>query len=114
MLSVKQYKTIKKYIKLNKGATLSSNYEILNLSSGYFVSLYGYELKQKKLSYLTLIKYSKLAKSNHALIGLWIDNGYIYYDISQHIENKYLAFREAIANKQKAYFDIFNNCSIYL
>ena len=114
MLSIRQYKTIKNYIKTNGGATLSSDGSILLKTSGYYVSHSGYELKQKRLSYFTLNKYLRLAKENYCFTGLWLDSGFIYYDISEYTESDYLAFRLAIENKQRAYFDIFNNKSIYI
>jgi hypothetical protein len=41
-------------------------------------------------------------------IGSWIDDGVLYLDISNVYDNEHDALRVAVANKQKAYYDLNN------
>ena len=41
-------------------------------------------------------------------LGSWIDNGVLYIDISNVIDNEHDALRMAVANKQLAYYDLNN------
>lgn len=41
-------------------------------------------------------------------IGLWVDNGYLYIDISTRFNHKEYAMKQARAYKQKAIFDWAN------
>jgi hypothetical protein len=41
-------------------------------------------------------------------LGSWIDDGVLYIDISNVIDNEHDALRMAVANKQKAYYDLNN------
>jgi hypothetical protein len=47
-------------------------------------------------------------------IGLWLDNGIIYIDISRVIQNKEKALKLAKEQNQKAIFDIKNNKVIFV
>lgn len=41
-------------------------------------------------------------------LGSWIDNGVLYIDVSNVIDNEHDALRMAVANKQLAYYDLKN------
>lgn len=47
-------------------------------------------------------------------LGLWIDNGLIYMEISKRIASKKQALKEAKERKQLAIYDNKNNESIYI
>lgn len=47
-------------------------------------------------------------------IGTWVDEGRIYFDIVQHVENEQDAIDMCIERGEKAYFDILEQKSIYI
>jgi len=47
-------------------------------------------------------------------LGSWIDDGMLYLDISRVYESEHDALREAVANGQKAYYDLDNAKTIEL
>lgn len=47
-------------------------------------------------------------------LGSWIDDGMLYLDISKIYESEHDALREAVANGQKAYYDLDNAKTIEL
>lgn len=111
-------KMIKEIIK-NGGATLDTNYNNFNASTGYMVSLDGYEAKinidnieaiKKEIE----TKKEEAQKIKNSYIGLWVENGLLYVDISKHIKNYNRALEVARNNKQLAIYDLKNNDSIYL
>ena len=110
-------KMIKKMIK-NGGATLDYNYNNFNASTGFIVSLDGYEAKID-IDNIEAIKKAienkkEIAQKIKGYIGLWVDNGLMYIDISKHIINYNRALEVARNNKQLAIYDLKNNKSIYL
>lgn len=110
-------KIIKEMIK-NGGATLDCNYNNFNSSVGYMVSLYGYETKIN-INNIEDIKKEietkkEIAKQLNAYVGLWVDNGLMYVDISKHIIDYNEALETARNNEQLAVYDLKNNDSIYL
>ena len=110
-------KMIKKIIN-NGGATLDYNYNNFNASKGYMVSLYGYEVKTD-IDNIEAIKKEietkkEEAKKNNAFIGLWVDNGLMYSDISKYIIDYNEALETARDNEQLAVYDLKNDKSIYL
>lgn len=111
-------KMIKEMIK-NGGATLDTNYNNFNSSIGYMVSLDGYEVKidinnieaiKKEIE----TKKEEAQKIKNSYIGLWVDNGVMYIDISKHIIDYNKALETARNNKQLAVYDLKNDKSIYL
>ena len=108
---------IKEIIK-NGGATLDTNYNNFNANAGFMVSLYGYETKIN-INNIKAIKKEietkkEEAKKNNAYIGLWVDNGLVYVDISKHIIDYNEALETARDNEQLAVYDLKNDKSIYL
>ena len=111
-------KMIKEMIK-NGGATLDVNYNNFNASAGYMVSLDGYEAKTDIDNIEAIKKEIETKKEiaqkiKGAYIGLWVDNGLMYVDISKHIINYNRALEVARNNKQLAIYDLKNDKSIYL
>lgn len=80
-------KNLKDIIK-NGGATLNSNGESVNYNRGYQVS-------KKDCYTLTIKNANKILRAVNGLlntiaagefVGLWVDNGLIYIDVSEHVE----------------------------
>ena len=111
-------KMIKEILK-NGGATLDVNYNNFNASAGYMVSLYGYEVKTD-INNIEAIKKElenkkEIAqKIKGAYIGLWVDSGLVYLDISKYIIDYNEALETARSHKQQAIYDLKNDVSIYL
>lgn len=91
----------------NGGATLNSNGEIVNYNRGYQVS--------KKDCYTSEVRNAnKILRAVNSLlgtitagefVGLWVDNGLIYIDVSEHVERLSVAIVKGIERKQKSIFD---------
>lgn len=110
-----QYKAILQYINEFNGATIDANTgDIALLDAGYMVSVAGYEKRVKKLTFRGLQKAQKTAQSLGGFLGLWIDNGYIYIDVSLCFDNLATAYMIGRKNEQIAIFDNANKISIYL
>lgn len=110
-------KMINEIIK-NGGATLDVNFNDFNVSTGYMVSLYSYEVKID-INDIEAIKKEienkkEEAKKRNAYIGLWVENGLVYLDISKHIIDYNEALETARNNEQMAIYDLKNDKSIYL
>lgn len=109
---------VKKLIK-DGGATLTSELKKAELVNGFMVSLEGTEV-QKNENDIEGIKKAieekqEIIKDNKDLfIGLWLDGGIMYVDISINIKDKIDALEFAKRNKQLAIYDLENNDSIYL
>lgn len=111
---------LQKEILRNGGATLDKNYKQTNLTTGFMVSLFGYEYTtnniqdaiQKGLEYKELIQ-----DKNGLYIGFWIDtedNNKIYVDISKQINNLRDATKTAKKNLQKGIYNNKTQKTIYL
>lgn len=103
----------------NKGATLDKDLKDFKKNEGFMVSLEGQEKKIIKSNIEEIKKEieekRKFIENKKGLyIGLWLENDYIYTDISIHIEDKTEALETAKKNKQLAIFDLKNNDSLYL
>lgn len=110
-------KELKKYIALTGGATLDAyTGSVALLHNGYMVSVKGYErkLRLSNLNNRLLGRYVKIAKQQNAFIGLWLDEGVLYIDISVCISDLHEAIITATANEQLAIYDLKNAVSIYL
>ena len=107
-------KTIKNELIKNGGLTLQADCTKAKEKNGFYCSIIGYEkiIKMEQLEE-TLKEYkNKLLKNEY--IGLWIDNGLLYIDITKHYKDKKRAIQNGIKNKQIAIYDIKQNKSIYL
>lgn len=103
----------------NGGATLTSELKKADLKRGFMVSLEGAEVQIKGEDYQAIIKAIEekqeiIKDNNNLFIGLWLDGGIMYVDISINIEDKTDALEFAKRNKQLAIYDLINNDSIYL
>ena len=104
----------------NGGFTIDGNFKPIQEKNGFMVSLYGYEKiypcnGDYKALKADIMKYKNIvAKYKNLYIGLWIDNGLIYLDISKHYNSKKRAIQSGIDNDQLAIYDIAKNKSIYL
>lgn len=103
----------------NGGATLNKELKKASLTSGFMVSLEGTESQVKGDDYQAIRKAieekQEITKNNDNLfIGLWLDNGIMYVDVSININDKAEALEFAKRNKQLAIYDLVNNDSIYL
>lgn len=103
----------------NKGATLDYNYNNFKSDIGFMVSLKGQEVKVNKNDIQGIKK--EIEKKREFIqdkeglyIGLWVNDGMMYIDISIHIIDYLEALEVARKNDQKAIFDLKNKDSIYL
>ena len=109
---------IKRIIK-DGGATITKELKQAELKRGFMVSLEGTETQTKGDDYNAIKKAIEekqtIIKDNTNLfIGLWLDSGIMYIDISINIIDKVEALEFAKKNKQLAIYDLINNDSIYL
>lgn len=91
----------------NGGATLNKSGESVNFIRGYQVS-------KKDCYTLTVKNANKILHAVNGLldtitagefVGLWVDNGLIYIDISERVERLSVAIVKGIERKQKSIFD---------
>lgn len=91
----------------NGGATLNKSGESVNYNRGYQVS-------KKDCYTLTIKNANKILRAVNGLldtikagefVGLWVDNGLIYIDISERVERLSAAISIGIERKQKSIFD---------
>lgn len=103
----------------NKGATLTKDLKKASLTSGYMVSLEGAESQVQGDDYNEIMKAIEskqeiIQDRDNLYIGLWLDNGIMYIDVSINIKDKVDALEFGKYNKQLAIYDLMNNDSIYL
>lgn len=113
-----ELKDIKRIIE-NGGETLTKELKKAELKRGYMVSLEGTETQAQGEDYQAIKKAieekQKIIKDkNNMYIGLWLDSGVMYIDISINIIDKVEALEFGKYNKQLAIYDLVNNDSIYL
>lgn len=101
-------------------ALKNGGYTDISYKNGYMVSLYGLEKQvpigeaYSKKTMQLLRQYRKLAKKYNASLGLWIEKGTLFIDISINIIDKNKAIKVGIDNKQLAIYDIVNDQTINL
>lgn len=113
-----ELKDIKRIIE-NGGETLTKELKKAELKRGYMVSLEGTETQAQGDDYQAIKKAIKekqeiIKDKNNMYIGLWLDSGIMYIDISINIIDKVEALEFGKYNKQLAIYDLVNNDSIYL
>lgn len=107
---------IKKII-LEGGATLNKYGKDFVSSNGFMVSVFGAEFKttDEGTAKNKIEEYLKKIQTQEGLfVGVWVDEGEVYVDLSIHIIDYNEALEVARNNKQKAIFDLKNKTSIYL
>lgn len=97
---------LKKIIE-NGGATLNSDGESVNFD-------WGYQVSKKDCYILTVKNVNKILRAVNSLlntitagefVGLWVDSGLIYIDVSERVERLRVAIVKGIERKQKSIFD---------
>lgn len=103
------------YIMYSKKTIIS--YSIPNYKSGYIVSNDKYTQKipfgfyePKDLENYAK-KYRALLDGGYYMLGVWINDGVVYLDISMYFNYVYNAIDYLNANNQKAFYDIKQNAS---
>lgn len=103
-----------KAIKENKGATLTSNGEEVKQSSGYQVSVRDMDI----IPVYKLLKRDIVALLNAVPqgynLGIWIDKGKAYIDISKTYKRKGYAVKVGNKNNQISVWDWKNHNAIML
>lgn len=113
-------KELKKYLLEHEGATLSADtLEPSDLKSGYMVSLYGTEKKEKNIEKVIDIieaRAEELKKGNNKgfFVGVWYYDGAWYVDTSKNIKDLKHAIYYGESQKQLAIYDLKNNKDIML
>lgn len=99
-------KNLKNIIK-NGGATLNSKGESVNFIRGYQVSKKDcYALTVKNVNKILTAVNSLLSSiKSGEFVGLWVDSGLIYIDVSERVERLSVAIVKGIERKQKSIFD---------
>ena len=98
----------------------NGGYTDISYKDGFMVSLYGLETQvpigeaYTKNTMKLLRQYRKLAKKYNASLGLWIEKGTLFIDISINIVDKAEAIKTGLENKQLAIYDIVNETTINL
>ena len=97
---------IEKSIK-NGGATLNKSGESVQFNRGYQVSKKDcYTLKAENVNeVLTAVNSLLNSISAGEFVGLWVDSGLIYIDVSERVERLSAAMVAGIERKQKSIFD---------
>jgi hypothetical protein len=101
----------------NGGLTLDHNGKEVSKERGYMVSLQGYEVKldvndhkaMQKLAYELQAKMSQAWRGVY--IGLWLDKGQVYLDLSEYFTDYEDAMSVAKRREQLAIFDFFTQSS---
>ena len=99
-------KELKKIIE-NGGATLNKNGESVDFDRGYQVSkkdCYTLNVGNVKKVLRAVNSLLKTVKPSE-FVGLWVDSGLIYIDISERIERLSVAIMAGIERMQKSIFD---------
>ena len=100
----------------NGGATLNSRGHRVDYSSGFQVSFKDlYIIDLKNIDKILEAINSELAKiRKDACLGLWVDDGKMYIDLSTRVELFPLAYRLGIKNNQLSIFDWSTKKCIFL
>lgn len=117
---MKKYEEIKKIVIegiMAGGFTIDKNAEHITKKEGFMVSDYGTEATLEKMDIEGIIKkvieYLEMVQDKKEVyIGLWINEGLAYIDISKWIKNKKDALIRGTKNKQLAIYDLKENESI--
>lgn len=99
------------------GATLNKHGEDFITSEGFMVSLFGAEFKttDEETAKNKIEEYIEKIKTEEGLfVGVWLDEGEVYVDLSIYIIDYNEALEVARNNKQKAIFNLKDKTSIYL
>ena len=101
----------------NGGVTLTKEAKEFDANAGYMASLAGFEFKSSDIKEVEIKIYEYLKKiqdRSDAFVGIWVDSGFTYVDISLHIVDYLEAVEFARENNQLAIFDLKKKESVYL
>lgn len=106
-----------KYAMMNGGGSYSIQTGRTNPKYGYMVSLFGHEKIFDKFPSNTevaayILENSKGLSLEGSYLGMWLNDGKWYLDVSINIKIIDRAMIVAAANKQLAFYDCENNQSI--
>lgn len=104
-------------IKSEGGATLNKHGEDFIKNEGFMVSLFGAEFKttDEETAKNKIEEYIEKIQTEEGLfVGVWLDEGEVYVDLSIYILDYNEALEVARNNKQKAIFNLKDKTSIYL
>ena len=96
---------IKEMLIKNGGLTLNKQCQPIMLKSGYQVSIYDCAKTPLKDFNDNIVKQLADKINRGEYVGLWIDNGYVYADISKRITTKKDACKKGKELNQLAIFD---------
>lgn len=102
--------TLKKIIE-NGGATLTTNFNAVTFGGGYQVSVEDYAVIKVRDLRKSFLEY--LIKNTYLYVGVWIENGNAYIDISQNFKTKKDAMKIAKENNQISIYDWKNQKVVY-
>lgn len=92
--------TVKSIVK-NGGATIKYDGNRINMKSGYQVSIRDIAIIPiEQLNKFILKEFLRRLSSKSEYLGIWIDNGKVYIDISRRIATKTKAIEQGKALKQ--------------
>lgn len=102
------------YILSNGGATINKKGAITTLKSGYQVSKKDcLKIAVDKLNDNVILNMLSMQLSRGEYAGFWVEEGYVYADISVRIATKQEAISKGVALKQIAIWDWRKNQSVY-
>lgn len=111
------YKIIEQAIQ-NGGISYSINNGDCNPSSGYMVSVLGCETKVDLINLDLVVRFIKhnidLLSDSKSYLGIWLNDGVWYLDVSCNYETLGSAIIEGTKNKQLAIWDCENATEIKL
>ena len=105
---------IKEMLIKNGGLTLNKKGQPIILKTGYQVSIYDCAKILLKDFNDKIVKQLADKINRGEYVGLWIDGGYVYADISKRIATKKDAYQKGKELKQLAIFNWKRNESLYL
>lgn len=107
------------HAKQHGGGTFNANGLPINTTTGYFVSVYGYEQRTKELTQNIIWNYiykniKHLLLNTNMFFGVWFDNktNTWFLDVSKHVETLNEATIIATLNKQISVWDCANSVAI--
>lgn len=121
-------------LKQTSGATYDIHkHELVHDTTGYGVALSGYErdipnfsmCRNMLLSHILIYLFGATSKRYYPVLsvlkdkptlklGLWLDSGNLYFDVTENIPDLQTALVEAANRKQKAIWDCANKQVIYI
>tara|TARA_R110002020_G_scaffold384286_6_gene595272 strand:+ start:1077 stop:3455 length:2379 start_codon:yes stop_codon:yes gene_type:complete len=104
------------YVETNFGATISHNLRLWQSEGGFQVALKGHEkaIQPSVESFLKYLDEVKVELKEDRFIGLWLEDGVLYADISVFIEDEKEAIAFGEAEEQKGIWSWRESKTLYL